>query len=480
MEYFPIFLQLRDRPCLVVGGGETAFLKTELLRKAGARVTVAAPTLEASLAGLLASGEIHHHVGPFEPGLLADKTLVIAAGDDANANRWVAEQARRANIPVNVVDDPPACSFIVPSIVDRDPITIAIGSGGTAPVLIRRLRERLETLIPASFGRLAALAGGFRQQVKQRLPFPRRRPFWEQVLDGPVAEAVFAGRETEAEGLLQDALDRAARDAEQPLQGEVYLVGAGPGDADLLTFRALRLMQQADVVLYDRLVSPAVLDLVRRDAEKINVGKARDHHTLPQDGINALMVDLASQGKRVCRLKGGDPFVFGRGGEELEVLADAGIPFQVVPGITASTGCGAFAGIPLTHRDHAQSVTFITGHRKANGELTLDWEQLARPAQTVVFYMGLQQLPLISRSLQLHGAPADRPAAIVENGTTRQQRVVTGTLSTLPALAEKAAIGSPALIIVGDVVKLREKLAWFGESDGEQIPARRVAAGARG
>lgn len=476
MNYFPIFLQLRERPCLVVGGGETAFLKVQLLRKAGARVTVAAPALEDSLAGMLDRGEITHHAGPFEPGLLADKTLVIAAGEDANSNRWVAEQARRANIPVNVVDDPPACSFIVPSIVDRNPITIAIGSGGTAPVLIRRLRERLESLIPASFGQLAALAGRFRGQVKARLPFARRRPFWEQVLDGPVAEAVFNGREAEAEVLLQEALERAAAQANAPLRGEVYLVGAGPGDADLLTFRALRLMQQADVVLHDRLVSPAVLELVRRDAEKISVGKSRDHHTLPQDGINALMVKLAQEGKRVCRLKGGDPFVFGRGGEELEVLAKAGIPFQVVPGITASTGCGAFAGIPLTHRDLAQSVTFITGHRKANDELALDWPRLAAPDQTVVFYMGLKQLGLIARSLQQHGAPADRPAAIIESGTTRAQRVVSGTLASLPALAKQAGIGSPALIIVGDVVSLRQKLAWFGDEQHAPEPQQAVGA----
>ena len=476
MQYFPIFLQLRERPCLVVGGGETAYLKVALLRRAGARVTVAAPALDGALADLLVSNEIEHHAGPFEPTLLAGKALVIAAGEDRNQNRWVAEQARRANIPVNVVDDPAACSFIVPSIVDRDPITIAIGSGGTAPVLIRRLRERLESLIPAGYGRLASLAGGFRSRVKERLPFARRRPFWEQVLDGPVAGAVFAGRETEAKHLLQEALERATREADEPLRGEVYLVGAGPGDPDLLTFRALRLMQQADVVLHDRLVSPAVLDLVRRDAERIDVGKARDHHTLPQDGINALMVELARQGKRVCRLKGGDPFVFGRGGEELETLAAAGIPFQVVPGITAATGCGAYAGIPLTHRDHAQSVTFITGHRKAGGELALDWEQLARPAQTVVFYMGLKQLPLISRSLQLHGAPAERPAAIVENGTERGQRVVSGTLATLPALAEQAGIGSPALIIVGEVVRLREQLAWFGD-EATPSPTRLAVGG---
>lgn len=456
MNYFPIFLDLHDRLCLVVGGGEVASRKVRLLLRAGAKIELWAPALCPALAALAANSEINHRNQPFVAEAVMGAVLVIAATDDAAVNRAVYDAAKIKNIPVNVVDQPALCSFIMPSIIDRSPVQVAVSTGGASPTLARLLRARLETMIPAAYGRLAELADRFRGQVKQRFTdIHQRRLFWEQVLEGPIAEQVFAGQMHEAEQALVMALNEG-----QPRRGEVYLVGAGPGDPDLLSFRALRLMQQADVVLYDRLVSPQILDLVRRDAEMIYVGKARDQHAVPQDEINQTLADLAKQGKRVCRLKGGDPFIFGRGGEEIETLAAEGIPFQVVPGVTAASGCAAYAGIPLTHRDYAQSVAFVTGHLK-DGTLNLNWDGLIQPHQTLVIYMGLVGLEVLSRELISRGVSADMPAALVQQGTTPEQKVIVGTLATLPEIVRREPVQAPTLIIIGEVVRLRDKLAWF-------------------
>jgi uroporphyrin-III C-methyltransferase/precorrin-2 dehydrogenase/sirohydrochlorin ferrochelatase len=383
--------------------------------------------------------------------------VAIAATSDDAVNRAVAAAARARRIPVNVVDQPALCSFILPSIIERAPLIVAVSSGGTSPVLARLLRARLESLIPAGYGRLAALAGAFRDRVKARFKPQERRRFWERVLQGPIAELVFSGRDVEAREALQATLE----DTRLAFSGgEVSLVGAGPGDPDLLTFRALRLMQQADVVVYDRLVSRPVLDLVRLEAERIYAGKERAQHTLPQEDINHLLVRLAREGKRVVRLKGGDPFIFGRGGEEIDTLAAEGIPFQVVPGITAAAGCASYAGIPLTHRDFAQSVVFVTGHLQ-NGSIDLNWAALAQPRQTIVFYMGLVGIEVLCRELSAHGLPAATPAALIQQGTTPQQRVLTGTLESLPAIVRRSGVKAPTLIIIGEVVTLRERLKWF-------------------
>ena len=406
-----------------------------------------------------AEGQIELLPRPYASGDLDGARLIIAATDDAGVNRTVAAEAKARGIPVNVVDDVAAGDVAVPSIVDRSPVIIAVGTGGASPVLARQIRARLETLIPAAYGRLATLAGKFREHVAAKIIDPaRRRHFWERVLSGPIAERVFAGHDAEAEAELNLAIDRTA--GEGPETGEVYLVGGGPGDPDLLTFKAFRLMQQADVVLYDRLVAPAVLDMVRRDAERIYVGKARSDHAMRQEQINATLVRLAREGKRVLRLKGGDPFIFGRGGEEIDTLAREGIPFQVVPGITAASGCAAYAGIPLTHRDYAQSCSFVTGHRK-DGSIELNWPMLAQPDQTVVFYMGLVGIAEIARQLIAHGAPADLPAALVEQGTTPAQRVHVATLGTLERVIEQTRPQPPTLLIVGRVVELRDKLDWY-------------------
>lgn len=467
MEALPIFMKLRGRRCVVIGGGEVAARKVAMLLKADAEVEVVAPELHAELAALTAAGSIRYLPSVFIPWQLDGACLVIAATDDESVNRDVSAQAQARGIPVNVVDAPALCTFTMPSIVDRSPVVIAISSSGVAPVLARMIRSRLETLIPAAYGRLAGLASEFRDAVKQRFATTQeRRIFWENTLAGPVAELVFSGQEAAAREALQRQLD----DPElQLVRGEVYLVGGGPGDPDLLTFRALRLMQQADVCVYDKLVSKEVMELVRRDAELIYVGKARDQHTLPQEEINQLLVRLAREGKRVLRLKGGDPFIFGRGGEEIETLMAHGIPFQVVPGITAANGVSTYAGIPLTHRDHAQSCLFTTGHLKAgaNGEfdaLELDWPALTRPNQTVVIYMGLVGLAEICRKLVLHGLSAETPAAVVQQGTTVRQRVVVADLATLAQKVSAAELKPPCLIIVGGVVSLHEKLAWFRPS----------------
>jgi uroporphyrin-III C-methyltransferase/precorrin-2 dehydrogenase/sirohydrochlorin ferrochelatase len=457
MDFLPIFLDVREQPCLVVGGGEVAARKCALLLRAGARVTVLAPELSAAFDDDLAATRIAHRAAAFRDQDLDGIALAIAATGDQAVNRAVAAAARARRIPVNVVDQPALCSFILPSIIERAPLIVAVSSGGASPVLARLLRARLETLIPAGYGRLAALAGWFRDRVKARFKPAERRRFWERALQGPIAELVFSGRDAEAREALQAALE----DTRLAFSGgEVSLVGAGPGDPDLLTFRALRLMQQADVVVYDRLVSQPILNLVRLEAERIYAGKERAKHTLPQEDINHLLVRLAREGKRVVRLKGGDPFIFGRGGEEIDTLAAEGIPFQVVPGITAAAGCASYAGIPLTHRDHAQSVVFVTGHLQ-DGSLDLNWHALAQPGQTIVFYMGLLALDQLCARLVEHGLPAGTPAALVQSGTTPQQRVLTGTLETLPGIVQAGEVKAPTLIIIGEVVRLRERLKWF-------------------
>jgi len=416
-----------------------------------------APSIEAQLAELVEAGDGECLDRGYDPQDLQGCVLAIAATDDEPLNAAVSQHANALGMPVNVVDSPQLCSVIFPAIVDRSPLMIAVSSGGDAPVLARLIRARIETWIPAAYGQLAGLAKQFRAQVKAKFAnVQQRRVFWEETFQGPIAEQALAGCSAEAERLLAEKLAGAAPKA----LGEVYLVGAGPGDPDLLTFRALRLMQQADVVLYDRLVAPAIIDLCRRDADRIYVGKQRADHAVPQEQINQQLVTLAKQGKRVLRLKGGDPFIFGRGGEEIEELAANGVPFQVVPGITAASGCAAYAGIPLTHRDHAQSVRFVTGHLK-DGSCDLPWAELAAPAQTLVFYMGLVGLPVICQQLIAHGRSADTPAALVQQGTTTNQRVFTGTLETLAQRIAQEQVQAPTLLIVGEVVQLREKLAWF-------------------
>ena len=454
MDFLPIFMNVKGRLCLVVGGGEVAHRKASVLLDAGATVKVVAPEFSDVFAALRGVGCIAER---FQPEHLDGVMLVIAATDNSAVNREVSRLAREQNIPVNVVDNPDLCTFIMPSILDRSPLMVAFSSGGTSPVLARMLRGKLETMIPQGYGRLTAFCARFRNTVKTRVTDPaKRRIFWENVLEGAIAEKVLAGDEVGAEAMLFGQLEN--ENTEQT--GEVYLVGAGPGDPDLLTFRALRLMQKADVVLYDNLVSKPIVDMARRDATRIFVGKQRDNHTLPQEEINALLVRLAKEGKRVLRLKGGDPFIFGRGGEEIETLAEHGISFQIVPGITAASGVSSYAGIPLTHRDYAQACVFVTGHLK-DGSMNLDWDALARPKQTIVFYMGLHGLDTLCAKLVEHGLPDATPAAIVQQGTTQNQRVIKGTLATLPDIARTEKPQAPTLIIVGGVVALSDKLAWF-------------------
>ncbi|WP_133718986.1 siroheme synthase CysG [Methylocaldum gracile] len=462
MDYLPIFLNLKNEPCLIVGGGSVAARKAETLLQAGGQVSVLAPTFHDLVLKLRDSECVTLIQKVFQSQDVRGFKLIVAATDDAILNAQVAEAASAHNILVNVVDQPSLCTFIFPAIIDRSPIIAAVSSGGTSPVLARILRMRIESLIPPAYGRLARIAADFRTRVKQAIKDPQiRRRFWENVLSGPIAELVFAGRDEQATEHLEQAITAETSGNESAHSGMVYLVGAGPGDPDLLTIRALRLMQEADVVVYDRLVSPEILQLVRRDAEKIYAGKQRNRHTLPQAEINKLLTDLAKAGKRVVRLKGGDPFIFGRGGEEIETLMNEGVPFQVTPGITAASGCAAYAGIPLTHRDHAQSCTFLTGHMKDGRLIDIEWNQLSRPGQTLVFYMGLQGLPEICSRLIQHGCPADLPAALIQQGTTQHQSVFTGTLKTLPEIVSRSGVKAPTLLIIGSVVRLREKLAWF-------------------
>lgn len=457
MDYLPIFLNVKGKKCLVVGGGDVSLRKATMLAQAGALVTIVSPEISKGFADLPG---IQHIQERFKPSHLDGYLLVIAATDEADTNEAVSREAKLRDMPVNVVDNPALCSFIVPSILDRSPIVVAFSSGGASPVLTRMLRGKLEALVPQGYSKLSSFSARFRQAVKDNIINPaKRRIFWENVFEGPIAEKVLTGDEQGAETMLKTLLESERKGDPNPI-GEVFLVGAGPGDPDLLTFKALRLMQKADVVLYDNLVSKPILEMTRRDAERIFVGKMRGHHTVPQEGINDLLVRLAQQGKRVLRLKGGDPFIFGRGGEEIEKLAEHKISFQVVPGITAASGVSTYAGIPLTHRDYAQSCVFVTGHLKDNS-MDLDWEMLARPKQTIVVYMGLQGLEMLCAKLIEHGLPGSTPAAIVQKGTRPDQRVVCGTLDSLPTNTEVATLHAPTLIIIGGVVSLRKKLNWF-------------------
>jgi uroporphyrin-III C-methyltransferase/precorrin-2 dehydrogenase/sirohydrochlorin ferrochelatase len=457
MQYYPIFIDLQRQPCLVVGGGEVALRKIRLMRSAGADITVIAPALCSALNEEFGS-EIKHHARNFLDSDIGDYRLVTAATDDPAVNQRVSQLAKAKNIPVNVVDQPGLCSFITPSIIDRSTVQIAISTGGGAPVLAGAIRSKLESVIPAGYGNLADLMRKFRDRVRQRFPDEQaRRRFWESIVEGAVADKAISGQLEQAEKLLERSLSKAQSHRSM---GDVALVGAGPGDPDLLTFRALRLMQQADIVIYDRLVSKSILNLVRRDADRIYVGKERSDHAVKQNDINQLLVDYAQQGKRVVRLKGGDPFIFGRGGEEVELLAASNVPFQVVPGITAASGCATYAGIPLTHRDHAQSCVFVTGHLK-DGSVDLDWSALAAANQTVVIYMGLAGLPMICERLITKGVSADMPIALIEQGTSQNQRVFVATLSTMVDKINQSDVHAPTLIIIGTVVNLQKQLQWF-------------------
>nr|AFI78674.1 siroheme synthase [uncultured bacterium ws085G8] len=461
MDHLPIFLNVDGKRTLIVGNGVSAARKADLLLRAGSDLTIVTPELGEELSQLAETYSFKHQATGVNAADLDGCMIVFGCDEDDSLNQNLRKLAHEAGIPVNVSDKTEDCDFIMPALVDRTPLLIAISSGGTSPLLVRMLKARFETTIPAAYGKLAEFAGSYRDRIKKLIPnMTRRRRFWEAMVSGPVAEHLFSSQLEQAESLMESNLEEAAREGDQPPPGEVYLVGTGPGDPDLLTFRALRLMQQADVVLYDRLIGDGILNLVRRDARRIYVGKLKNNHTVAQEEISEMLIDLANKGKRVLRLKGGDPFVFGRGGEEIEALSEHGIAFQVVPGVTAANGCAAYAGIPLTHRDHAQACVFVTGHEK-DGKLHLNWDTLIQPRQTVVLYMGLTSLEAITSGFINHGADPQTPAAVIENGTRAGQRVITGTLDSLLDKTSQAQVKSPALIIVGSVVTLREKLSWF-------------------
>ena len=456
MDQLPVFMNLCEQHCLVVGGNAVAARKAELLKNADASVTLVTPTLEGEAARMVADGFVQWHCAKFQRRYLNGVRLVIATTDDEREARRVYDACVRQGIPVNVADVPSMCTFILPGIVDRSPLTIAISTGARSPVLARLMRRRLEAMIPSSYGRLTGLLARFRDKAKKNIEgVDNRQRFWEAVIDGPIGNMALAGREEEAAEALDGRLEQRLT---EPDTGEVYLIGAGPGAVDLLTNQAQRLLSSADVVVYDRLVSPAIVDLARREAERVYVGKTAGQPSMPQEEISQLLVEKAREGCRVARLKGGDPFIFGRGGEELEVIAKAGIAFQIAPGVTAASGCASFAGIPLTHRDHAHSVRFITGHRH-DGELKLPWADLAQCTDTLVFYMGLGSLAEICAGLVTHGRNKETPAVLVEQGTTSNQRVIRATLDDLHEHTE--GVKPPALLIVGEVGRLSSTFEWF-------------------
>ena len=471
MNYFPAFFDLNGQTVLIVGGGEVALRKISLLERTGASIIVVAPKIAPQIRARAEAGRLTLVVREFAAEDLDGARLVIVATSRRAVNRWIAKLSEARNIPVNVVDDREASRFIVPAIIDRDPVMVAISTGGTSPVLARRLRERLEAMIPKRIGELAAWLRLLRTNSRRHLRnTDERRRFFEAVVDGPAARRFIEGDSQGALRIAQQLL--ATSSTAPPAGGEVTLVGAGPGDPELLTLKALRALQDADVILHDRLVPAAILDLARRDAARICVGKAAGNIGSTQEEINALLIEHANQGRRVVRLKGGDPFIFGRGGEELQALAAAQINFSVIPGITAATGCAAYAGIPLTHRDHAHSVTFVTGHAQDHGKEPgpePDWRALGAPGNTAVFYMGLARLDHIVAMLLEHGASPALPAGIIAQGTTPDQRVVTASLATIASASAAANLESPALLVVGDVVALHSTLAWFGATAGVDL-----------
>jgi uroporphyrin-III C-methyltransferase / precorrin-2 dehydrogenase / sirohydrochlorin ferrochelatase len=452
MDYLPIFVDLRDRLVVVIGGGVVAQRKIEHLLKAHARVRVVAPELCPELALYREQGRIEYRPLLFSQAQLEGAMLVVAATDDTTVNDAVSVAARERGLLVNVVDDGPRCTFIFPAIVDRSPVIVAVGTAGSSPTLARRVRTQIEALLPARLGRLADYAARWREAVKTGLPdLPQRLRFWDAFFSGPVATGVLAGNVADADDSMRAALEQARAAAGQS-RGEVYLIGVGPGDPDLLTLRAQQLLQQADVILHDRLVPESILGRARRDAERINVGKAPGKHEHTQEYINHLLVEHARRGRRVARVKGGDPFIFGRGGEELAVLRDAGIPVVVVPGITAGLGAAASAGIPLTLRGLSQAVTFVTA-TGAQGS-SLNWGALAHPHHTVVFYMSAAQIEHISMKLIEHGLPGEQPVALLERATWPEERVLRSTLAGLPRLAHAAKLQSPTLLVIGEVAAL--------------------------
>tara|TARA_Y100000389_G_scaffold26629_1_gene22863 strand:- start:551 stop:1954 length:1404 start_codon:yes stop_codon:yes gene_type:complete len=467
MKYFPFFLQLNKLPCLIVGGGSVAERKLDLLIKANANITIVSKDFTAYILELSKKNNIKCITEEYSEKIFQKQQFkfVIAATNNSTLNEQVAKDCDKNNIIINVVDQPDICDFIFPSILERGDITVAVSTGGASPVLARVLRTKLETMIPSNYGKLADIVSSNRIKVRKKMKrFSSNKIFWEEMLNGKFTELVLSGRIQEAELFL----DKQINDFDEQIanQGEVYLVGAGPGDPDLLTFKALRLMQQADIALYDRLVHPSIVDLIRRDATKIYVGKERDNHVVRQEEINQLLVKYAKEGKKVLRLKGGDPFIFGRGGEEIETLADEKIAFQVVPGITSASGCSSYSGIPLTHRDYAQSCVFVTGHLK-EGKLELDWKKLNQPNQTIVFYMGLVSINIICSELINHGMDELTPCALVQQGTTSTQKEYISTLKNMPELVKTKKPKAPTIFIIGGVVSLREKLKWYRTNDSD-------------
>ncbi len=459
MQYFPLFYNLHRRKCLIIGGGNVARRRAKSLIRAGAKVHLISKEIESELESFLIESDASFEKQAIDINKLKnDYMLIVAATNDKAANAAVASFAYENRIPVNVADDRSACDFIFPSIIDRASLTVAISNSGKSPILSRLLKKQIGAYLPSAFGELSDFVGEYREQVKAAVTEDdERKIFWENVLQGAIAEAIYSGKKQRAHALFESAL------ADPPkfnLQGEVYLIGAGPGDPDLLTLKAFRLLQKADVVLYDRLVSEKVMGLIAPEVELIYVGKYRDSHAVPQNDINQLLVEQARKGKRVARLKGGDPFIFGRGGEEIQTLVDYQVPFQIVPGITAASGCSAYAGIPLTHRDYAQSVQFVTGQLK-DGTIDLEWSELISPGKTLVFYMGLKSLPIICESLIRHGMKSDTHVALIEKGTTDEQRVLVSNLKEMGSVLASERVASPSLFIVGSVVQLAEKLAWF-------------------
>ena len=461
MKYFPFFLQLDKLPCLIVGGGSVAERKLDLLIKARADITVISLEFSDYILDLAKTHNVRCVKKEYSNKILEENkyNFVISATNDVSLNERVAKDCKEYNIIVNVVDQPEICDFIFPSILERGDITVAVSTGGASPVLARVLRTKLETMVPGSYGKLAEIVSANRIKVREKMKkFSSNKIFWEKMLNGKFLELVLSGKTDEAKSFLDKQIDNFDEDIAN--QGEVYLVGAGPGDPDLLTFKALRLMQQADVALYDRLVHPSIVDLIRRDATKIYVGKERDNHVVRQEEINELLVKYAKEGKKVLRLKGGDPFIFGRGGEEIETLADEKIAFQVVPGITSASGCSTYSGIPLTHRDYAQSCIFVTGHLKED-KLELDWEKLIQENQTIVFYMGLVSIDIICEQLIQHGLSELTPCALIQQGTTNTQKEYISILKDMPTVVKKKKPKAPTIFIIGGVVALRDKLKWY-------------------